>query len=208
MSLIRVVSQNIRGLRDSKKRKEVFHYFNIKKFDIIMLQETHSNVEVERVWRAEWGNSIFYAHGTTAARGTCILIKNSCTHVIHNVSSDENGRYLILDITISSERYTLASIYAPNEDHPEFFQNFFVTLSSMENENILIGGDFNVPLNLSLDKKGGRLDHSHNKARNEKKIILLQYFVDWIISWPHLTCMEILKKWRSKLVISQTTLLF
>ena len=121
MSLIRVVSQNIRGLRDSKKRKEVFHYFNIKKFDIIMLQETHSNVEVERVWRAEWGNSIFYAHGTTAARGTCILIKNSCTHVKHNVSSDENGRYLILDITISSERYTLASIYAPNEDHPEFF---------------------------------------------------------------------------------------
>ena len=132
-----------------------------------MLQETHSNVEVERVWRAERGNSIFYAHGTTAARGTCILIKNSCTHVLHNVSSDEEGRYLILDITISSERYTLASIYAPNEDHPEFFQNFFVTLSSMEIENILIGGDFNVPLNLSLDKKGGRLDHSHNKARNE-----------------------------------------
>ena len=60
MSLIRVVSQNIRGLRDSKKRKEVFHYFNIKKFDIIMLQETHSNVEVERVWRAEWGNSILH----------------------------------------------------------------------------------------------------------------------------------------------------
>ena len=53
MSLIRVVSQNIRGLRDSKKRKE------FKKFDIIMLQETHSNVEVERAWRAEWGNSIY-----------------------------------------------------------------------------------------------------------------------------------------------------
>ena len=56
MSLIRVVSQNIRGLRDSKKRKEIFHYFNIKKFDL-MLQKTHSNAEGERVWRVEWGNS-------------------------------------------------------------------------------------------------------------------------------------------------------
>ena len=57
MSLNRVVSQNIQELRDSKKRKEIFHYFNIKKFDIIMLQKTHSNAEVERVWRVEWGNS-------------------------------------------------------------------------------------------------------------------------------------------------------
>ena len=28
----------------------------------------------------------------------------------YNVSSDDEGRYLILDITVSSERYTLAAI--------------------------------------------------------------------------------------------------
>ena len=41
-----------------------------------------------------------------------------------------------------------ASIYGPNEDNPTFFEDFFLTLSSLYGLNI-IGGDFNCTLNPS-----------------------------------------------------------
>jgi len=51
-------------------------------------------------------------------------------------------------------------IYAPNEDKDiiRFFSNFLITLQNEnleEEENIIVGGDFNGPLNTLLDKKGG-----------------------------------------------------
>ena len=52
--MVKIVSQNVWGLSDSSKRREIFHYFNVKDCEIILLQETHSNVSAERVWRAEW----------------------------------------------------------------------------------------------------------------------------------------------------------
>jgi len=56
----------------------------------------------------------------------------------------------------------LINIYAPNKDKDSF--NFFADLLTRlknenldEEENIIVGGDFNCPLNTILDKKGGIL---------------------------------------------------
>ena len=64
---------------------------------------------------------------------------------------------------------TVANIYAPNKDDPDFFNSIFHLLNNFENENLIIGGDFNVPLELSLDKKGGQIIDNHSKARNVLK---------------------------------------
>ena len=50
---IKIVKCNVRGLRDDKKRREVFHYFNSKKWDIVALQEMHSTLNCENRWRSE-----------------------------------------------------------------------------------------------------------------------------------------------------------
>ena len=56
--------------------------------------------------------------------------------------------------------FILANIYAPNRDRCSriFFdnlQNHLVQFGISAEDNIIIGGDFNCPLNPHLDKKGG-----------------------------------------------------
>lgn len=77
--------------------------------------------------------------------------------------SDPNGRFIICDIEADSKSLTLANIYAPNEDDPNFFRAFFDHLSSFHCEEIIIGGDFNLVLDLNKDKKGG-LAKTHKNA--------------------------------------------
>ena len=59
--------------------------------------------------------------------------------------------------------YVLINIYAPNKDSNivSFFNNLLVHCKKNnldEEENIIMGGDFNCPLNPSIDKKGGLLN--------------------------------------------------
>jgi len=57
----------------------------------------------------------------------------------------------------------LANINTPNEDDSNFFRAFFGHLSSLHCEEIIIGGDFNLVLDLNKDKKGG-LAKAHKNA--------------------------------------------
>ena len=75
---------------------------------------------------------------------------------------DPSGRYLMIKAEIKDIMYILINIYAPNKDTNivNFFNNLLMTLRKNdfdEEENIIIGGDFNCPLNPLLDKKGGIL---------------------------------------------------
>ena len=72
------------------------------------------------------------------------------------------GRYIIVKAVMQDKTYVLINIYAPNKDKDltNFFKNLYAILQkeNLESEeNIIIGGDFNYPLNLELDKKGGVL---------------------------------------------------
>ena len=56
---INAVSLNARGLNKSIKRRKLFRWLHIRKFDVIFLQETYSDASLENFWRAEWGGDIF-----------------------------------------------------------------------------------------------------------------------------------------------------
>ena len=94
--------------------------------------------------------------------GVAILF-NNFNFQIHKVFSDPNGRFLICDIVADSKHLTLANIYAPNEDDPNFFQVFFDHLSNFRCEEIIIGGDFNLVLEVKKDKRRG-LARTHKNA--------------------------------------------
>jgi len=48
-------------------------------------------------------------------------LKNSFKFQINQEIIDERDNFIFLDINIQDSRMTLAAIYSPNEDNPEFF---------------------------------------------------------------------------------------
>ena len=70
---------------------------------------------------------------------------------------------MICDLNSSGKQKTLTNIYAPNDDNPNFFITFFELLTDFNCEDIIIGGDFNLVLEVEKDKKGG-LARTHYKS--------------------------------------------
>ena len=143
----------------------MFTWCRKRKADIIFLQETHSTIKTDTQWKNEWGADIITSHGSSNARGVSILIKNGFDCTIHQKILDPLGRFIILKADIKGKTYVLINVYAPNKDKDilSFFNNLLATLQkeNLDSEdNIIIGGDFNCPLNPEIDKKKRRHNYS------------------------------------------------
>ena len=57
----------------------------------------------------------------------------------------------------------MANIYAPNNDDPTFFTSVFERLADFKCDEVIIGGDYNLVLDVEKDKKGG-LAKTHKKS--------------------------------------------
>ena len=90
-------------------------------------------------------------------------LNNNFTFQLQRSFLDNTGRFIICDIKTNDKLITLATIYAPKEDDPGFFERFHDHLRDFHCDDIIIGGDFNLVLDIDLDKKGG-LAKTHSKA--------------------------------------------
>ena len=64
---------NVRGLRNTNKRRAIFSYLKDQIATIFNLQETFSKPEDEKIWTAEWGGNGFFSHGTEHSKGVTML---------------------------------------------------------------------------------------------------------------------------------------
>ena len=161
----RVLSINVRGIQNEKKRRKVFDFYR-KRADIILLQETHSEVQSEAMWANEWGGKIICSHGDSNARGVMILVSRNFPGKVFNSRSDGEGRWLLVDVELNEVKISIMNVYAPNKDSPCFFQKIEKVISEAEN-NFIIMGDFN----LTLDEKLDRFQTSHNNEKAKKYLL-------------------------------------
>ena len=75
---------------------------------------------------------------------------------------------------------TLVNIYAPNNDNPAFFQNLLCHILSFECEEVIVGGDFNLVLDVHKDKKGG---NSTTHSNSLKEVQNMENLLDLIDVW-------------------------
>ena len=160
-----IASLSVRGLRDNTKRREMFTWLREKHFSIHMLQEVHCTDNTNSIWSAEWGYQAIFSNYKSNKAGVCILfitilIFKSKRSLLNprGVSSSAS-----CDIKTNETSLTLANIYVPNEDNPAFFYDLFDYLADFKGEDIILGGDYNLVLNLDKDKKGS-LSKTHENS--------------------------------------------
>ena len=150
--MVKIVTQNVRGLRNNIKRKNMF-YFLREKADIICMQETHSCESDVIQWQLEWGNKIYWSHGTTSSKGTAILIKKNTEIEVCDDFSDKCGRMVGIKFKYKEAFFVLVNIYAPNEDDPQYFIEQLKSFEDNTGHRILCG-DFNLVMDVDVDRTG------------------------------------------------------
>ena len=105
---------------------------------------------------------MFFSHGSNNARGVAILFRSGFDINIDAVKRDGQGRLLVIKGKLEDSAFTIVNIYAPNVDRcsRQFFENLqghLLEFGISDEDNIIVGGDFNCPLNPRLDKQGGIL---------------------------------------------------
>ena len=77
------------------------------------------------------------------SRGVLILLNNNFEHKVEKTNSDVNGKCIILDINIESEKFTLINLYGPNDGKQKFYKELRQKYRSLNNENVIMCGDWN-----------------------------------------------------------------
>ena len=157
-----MISINARGIANEKKRRALFD-FHRTNADILVILESHSSPECEKIWENEWGGRAIFAHGTSASRGIAIMFKKRVYEQVFNITRSVDGRYVIFDFKEEDKMVSVVALYAPNEDCPEFFRELALLLRERHEHKIIVG-DFNLALDPELDRKNTYCNN--NKARD------------------------------------------
>ena len=162
-----LLSLNVRGLRNEKKRRIIFKYVR-ERADLILLQETHSDKKTEKIWESEWGGKILFNHGDTDSRGVCVLFSKKFKGKILKTQRDSEGRFIKVLLKIDNMDFVVVNVYGPNKDRPSFIQSVFEQIGELS-ENIIVMGDYNLTINPNMD----RLNTETNNEKAKEALLNL-----------------------------------
>ena len=163
---------NVRGLKDYKKRLNMFDWLKGENRDeknalvahVNILSETHCNLpQVAEKWGKQWSsnpqNSLF-SLGTARRKGVAILINDKLRESfpdmkISHIKIDSRGRFIKCILTINECKFRLLGVYAPN--NPLARIQFFLDLAEIIDDGVddaenVFGGDWNCTQNTRLDR--------------------------------------------------------
>ena len=191
---LKICTFNANGLGHYQKRKDVFDYLRQQKASIYLLQETHLKTDMENVVRSMWGFECFLCGNDTNSKGVAILMNNNFEYKVHGVIRSDDGNYIMLDIEMAGKRITLANIYGPsNSDSPAFFTKVSEEIDRVDNEYCVIGGDWNVVVDVNKDTFRYR---SINRPRSLKKVHEIMDTYCLVDVWRELHPQKKMYTWR------------
>ena len=151
MDSLKICSLNCRGLNGQRKRLDTFHYIKKLSCDIVCLQDTHFTKEQFNDIYTEWNGHCIHSTARSNARGVSILFNKKLDYTIHRQLCDENGNFVLIDLSVSKNRFTLATAYFPKSDKPTFIEHLFSAIDSFDNNSYMLCGDFNLVLDPEID---------------------------------------------------------
>lgn len=151
------ISLNVRGLRNIDKRKALFLFIKHREAQIIFFQETHSCDSDLKFWKSQWGDSVFFCHGTNHSAGVAVLLNKLKGDVLETIYSGE-GRWIIIILNTDDTKFIICNVYGHNNSclNACMFKKLSQLLLDLKRKYsdayLLIGGDFNEAPNDSIDR--------------------------------------------------------
>ena len=140
-------------------------FLNKKPFDIILLEETHVQTSDIKQWQTEWkGFSTWNPGRTGKTCGSGVLINKQKQITVLDYKKDEQGRVITIKAEYQKQRFQVSNLYAP--DRPHLRETFFQLLISylFDDCPLIMGGDFNMVEDETLDRYGGTHSHTHTQG--------------------------------------------
>ena len=205
-----ILSWNVRGLEDYQKRRKLFNWVkkHTSKNAIVFMQETHSSDKAGKQWEQLWRGSIKFSHGTTSSKGVLIAFSENLEFNITKEFTDQNGRYIVRQVDIQENPYVLIHYYVPNLETQQVsaldeLTKVLSNLELKENTNLILGGDFNLILNVKLDADGRNPTLKSNSMKSLNILTMENDLVDiWRIRNPESNRYT----WRKKTPMTQRRL--
>ncbi len=141
-------------MNDKVKRKVIAS--QLRQYDILFLQETHSTEADCKNWHKDFqADKGYWDHGEKNARGASIIIRNGLEFdEVWNHEKNCNGRIKAIVIKWKNQKLGLISIYAPNiswgkkseMEYVDFIKelNLIIEITKRKADQLIIGGDFNL----------------------------------------------------------------
>jgi exonuclease III len=149
-----VATFNCAGLREERKRANIFTYLKSISADVVCLQETHcdSRDTAER-WAREWSRgSCWSSSSTTTYSGVAVLVQSE-TSSLRPRFDDPHSRILVVELICNKLKgaVKLASVYAPARLEERRVWLSSLPLQALERVDI-IAGDLNCYADPLLDR--------------------------------------------------------
>lgn len=160
------ISLNARGLRNSVKRKAFFLFCKNKGAHCVLLQETHSKPDDVKFWTSQWGDKVVFSHASAQSAGVAILFNNLPGKILKS-KSDSNGHWISVVLNIGDVLFILFNVYGYNSIQlnnkllAEISNLLFELKRLYPTDNVIMGGDFNMVMDETLDRCPPKFSDSH-----------------------------------------------
>jgi exonuclease III len=171
MDKLQIVTLNVRGLKNKRKRRSSFHFLRKEKYDIVALQECHISTNDEaKNWEIQWGGKMFYSLGSNHRLGQIFLVAKKWADKVSLIYKDD--RVLLIKLVTDNKTLIIANIYAPQSvaDKIRFFSHIHEVADehNQEDASLIILGDFNTVMNNEEDIiTGEKHDRKETEALNQ-----------------------------------------
>ncbi len=151
---INIGTININGARSDAKRASLFKMCELKKLDVLFVQETHSDSKNEGDWRREWPGQVFLSHKLSNSAGVGILF--SRTFIPQSVEFHDvmAGHVLMVEALYEDVKLVFLCVYAPvlGRDRMIFLNVLCDVIVGVSDEYLFLGVDFNCTAEADLDR--------------------------------------------------------
>uniref|UniRef100_A0AAX7SZD6 exodeoxyribonuclease III n=1 Tax=Astatotilapia calliptera TaxID=8154 RepID=A0AAX7SZD6_ASTCA len=167
----KIVSFNVNGLGSHIKRSKMMSKIKREQIEVAFIQESHlSKLEHDKLKKWKF-NQYSSSCPQSSKRGVVILISSRFNFECIQEISDKEGRFVLVKGYLEGILITLINVYAPPGSEIKLFKKVFELIVGEAQGTLILGGDWNVRFNPSLDSSNPHAPGLNKITKNIKLIL-------------------------------------